>query len=237
MQTGLSEKYDKAHEATLDLLDFLRRELLLWFGIMMLSLVVLATALYLYDNANSVDLSRDFVAVDRAGKYLTPTSLRKPSHLNIDEIENWVTESLEFCMSFDWQSYGYISSQCNSTVFSSNTVPDEFISRGAHFQMQLRNSNILNTLLDNRTSMNIEIESAKFVGEGIRTYERGIFKQNEGWKNVPDTRYIYEFEYVFRIKMIGQKLDAPIRYQVLVERTSELLRWHGLAMRSVLSLE
>lgn len=233
----MATQRDRAHEATLDLLDFLRRELLLWFGIMMLSFILLASSIYLYDNVNSVDLSRDYVAVDRAGQYLTPTPRTKPSQLNIDEIEEWITESLEYCLTFDWQSYGYISSQCNSNIFSLNAVPDDFISRGAHFQKQLKDSNIVSTLLDNRTSMSIEIDSASFIKEGVRTYQRGVFQQNLGWRNVADTRYIYEFEYVFRIKMVGQSLDAPIRYQVLVERTSELLRWHGLAMRSVLSLE
>ncbi|MGD8116858.1 hypothetical protein [Vibrio sp. TRT 29B02] len=233
----MTTQRDEAHEATLELLDFLRRELLLWFGIMVLSFILLASSIYLYDNVNSVDLSRDYVAVDRAGQYLTPSPLNKPSQLNIDEIEEWISESLEYCLTFDWQSYGYISSQCNSNIFSLNVVPDEFISRGAHFQKQLKESNIVSTLLDNRTSMSIDIDSANFIKEGVRTYQRGVFQQNQGWVNVEDTRYIYEFEYVFRIKMVGQNLDAPIRYQVLVERTSELLRWHGLAMRSVLSLE
>lgn len=233
----MAKQHDEAHKATLDLLDFLRRELMLWSAIMVLSLIVLITAIYLYDNVNSVDLNRDYVAVDMSGKYLAPTPLNKPSLLNISEIEEWATESIEYCLSFDWQSYGYISSQCNSNIFSSNLVPDEFISRGAHFQKQLRDSNLLPTLLDNRTSMSIEIESIRFVDEGVRTYQRGVFQENVGWRNVRDMRYIYEFEYTFRIKMIGQDLDAPIRYQVLIERTSELLRWHGLAMRSVLSLE
>ncbi|USD35511.1 MULTISPECIES: hypothetical protein [Vibrio] len=235
----MKSSHDSAHVAIISLNNYIRLELVIWFIIAWLSIGLAGYTVYLYNSATSEDVNREFIPVNRSGGYLEPIARDKPSHLNDQEVENWVTEKLSYCLTFDWQSYGYISSNCNSEIFSTNYVPYSFVTRGQDFQKQLKDSNIIPTLMSNKTSMTIKIEEARLVQAEVREYD-ATYLSSDGsrqWIPYKDKRYIYEFEYTFRIEMSGQKLDAPIRYQVLVERTSELFRWHGLAIRSVLSLD
>ena len=233
----MTKETDYSHEAILTLLNFERKEFLIWFVNSWLALILAVGAVIQYVNVQSDDNNRDFVAVTREGQYLAPSPKKEPSSLSKDEVEQWMLDSIFYCMTFDYQSYGFISSECNSSVFSTNTVSGSSETKGQQFQRQLKESGIIDILLTNQTSTSIDIMSSKFVDSGVRSYKE--MKYQQGGQLIPkiDSRYTYEFEVVFKIDMEGQKLDAPIRYQVLVERISEALRWHGLAIRSVLSLD
>ena len=137
----------------------------------------------------------------------------------------------------DWQSYGYARAKCISQVMSLRKLPFSQESRGHYFYRQLEESGITSLLIDQRTFMSPEIEDIRLVSQGIKTFEHERLTRT----GLPDTRvekrYMYEYEVVMKLNMIGQKLDAPVKYQVLIERQSQLLREHGLGIRSIVSVE
>ncbi|MCG9579578.1 hypothetical protein L1D14_25555 [Vibrio tubiashii] len=227
---------DNAHAATLKLQHFLKIEFLIWFANTWLALGLCLYTAFQYNTVQSIDVNRSYIPTTLDSEYLIEIPNNKPSPATSLDVEEWLTDALEFCLTFDFQSYGHVSSECNSRKFSTVTISNSTETKGQHFQRQLQEAGLLDILIQNKTSMTIEIMNVEFITEGVRTYNEKRLKE-DGFVSIVDNRYVYEFEVTFKVKMVGQKLDVPIRYQVLVERTSMYLRTNGLAIRSVLSLQ
>lgn len=227
---------DAGHEAIIVLRRYQQKELLIWFANMWLAALLTVGALVQYINVQSEDVNRDFISVTLDGKYLEPSPATKPSPLSNLEVEQWMLDSIYYCMTFDYQSYGFVSSICNSDIFATTLLPSGLETHGQHFQSQLKEAGIIDIMFENQTSSTINVLSSKLIDAQPQTFTE-LIKRPSGDYEQDKTRYTYEFDVVFKIEMAGQKLDAPIRYQILVERVSETTRWHGLAVRSVLSLD
>ncbi|ELP5729315.1 hypothetical protein QTV44_002582 [Vibrio vulnificus] len=151
-------------------------------------------------------------------------------------VQNWTVDSLKHCLTFDYLNYTTTASNCTVNVFSLNRFKNETKTKGQEFYHSLEQSGILSILMNTRTAMTVDIESVEFISEGLKTRTLTLIKNGD---EVDETQsiYQYEFEIVMRIKIIGQALDAPIRYIVTTERMSDMVRKSGLAIRNVISKE
>lgn len=211
---------DPAQNAIQRHIEFLRGEIVIWFLVL-----VMLTLLGLYDiyqlyQVQSTDYNRDFVPVDSDNKQMVPDFINKPHpRMTTEDVLDWTIKQVKFCMTFDYINYASVSNYCNANIFTLRSSPNPDLSYGQYFYNALEKSDIVKTLIDNRTSMTIE-----YVDTQIKAPPSEI-------NNV----YSYPFEFEFKVQMQGQKLDAPIVYDVTVQRVSLWQRRSGLGIQFVIS--
>lgn len=221
---------DFAHEKALQYRTFIRVELILWFGLMILGFFVLLYALYQWNSVTSTDYNRGYISVNDQRTPLVTTSRLKPHrYLSNTEILEWAKDHLIECMTFDHQSYEIVKAKCTSEIFSTNRTFNDQRNLGQLFYDALETAEVIRYLKANKTSMTIDIMDSNFVDEKLKTYH------DPDRKLRPKQVYTYQFEIEFRILMHGQDLDAPIVYDVQVERMNEAHRRIALGIRSVIS--
>ncbi|MEI8659212.1 hypothetical protein [Vibrio sp. Hal054] len=230
---------DEALEAILAFNSFQKRECINWFLNMWLSIALVMLSYGIYKQVTSVDVNRSYVAVNPEKEPINPISTRLPINTSDKEIGDWMLASLRKCLNFDWRSYAFTKNKCNADIFAMTKMPFSQVTRGEDFYNKLEESGITGLLITNKTSMDVSIQDVELVSKGLRTYsyEQESGDPSELPKLETESFYVYEFNMMMTINMVGQKLDAPIRYQVLLQRTSQLVRENGLSIRSVLSLE
>ncbi|MDN3661065.1 hypothetical protein [Vibrio agarivorans] len=225
---------DPALQAVLDLDRHMREQLVIWFINAIIAIVILLFCMYKSDTVSRVDRNRNYISVDTRNVLIESQSKRQPASYDNEEIQGWLLNSLEQCMMFDYQNYASVANHCNAHIFSLNMPPNTAVRHGQAFYRQLERSGIIRTLIDNRTAMRIQIDSSTLHKEGVRDFK---YITSVLGDMVTESLYTYEYDVVFRIKMDGQKLDAPIKYRVVVEKMSPLIREFPLGVRSIVSLE
>lgn len=231
------QKTDHIHNEILKYNRHIRREIVLWFIVLILSFPLMLNAARIWLTVESNDHSRSYVAVNDAYQPMKATPRTKPMEAHDAVfVQNWTVDSLKHCLTFDYLNYTTTASNCTVNVFSLNRFKNETKTKGQEFYHSLEQSGILSILMNTRTAMTVDIESVEFISEGLKTRTLTLIKNGD---EVDETQsiYQYEFEIVMRIKIIGQALDAPIRYIVTTERMSDMVRKSGLAIRNVISKE
>ncbi|MBF4374377.1 DotI/IcmL/TraM family protein [Vibrio anguillarum] len=214
--------YDHTQQAIFDYQRFLRKELVKWFTAFLLLVGLLILSVLQLYSINSRDINRDYHPVDKMQRTLQPTRLDKPhASLSKAEVMAWTMDNLKYCMTFDYINYAIVSNYCNTNVFSLNPSRDSQYNNGQLFYRALEKSELIKTLISNKTSMTIEYID---VAEVTRP-------------NPTPRYYTYNYQMTFKIIMQGQKLDAPIIYDVATQRMGELQRSSALGIRSVISNE
>lgn len=235
---------DNALQSILNLDRHLRQNVVLWFFNMLLALIVLIYGFYKADTVVSADRTRDYAAVnpnDQLHKRRHPNAaIERTYPLSSEQelgLEAWLEESLVECLTFDYRNYADVSNYCIANIMSLNRVPDTNARRGQLFYRRLARSGIIPTLLENQTSMTVSIESLTPKNKGLESYSTIVRNAKGEYEDVTQSIYVYEYEIVMRIHMTGQRLDAPIRYQVILERMNPLVREIAVGIRSVVSLD
>lgn len=225
---------DEALQAVLNLDRHIREQLILWFINAVLAILILLFCMYKSDSVNRVDRNRNYISVNTNNVLIETEPKTKAAQYPEETIRGWLLDSLELCLMFDYQNYASVSNHCNAHIFSLNKPPNSSLRHGQAFYRQLERSGIVSTLIDNQTSMRIQIDSSELHKQGLRNFK---YVTSEYGDSVTEPLYTYEYNVVFRIKMDGQKLDAPIKYRVVVEKMSPLIREFPLGIRSIVSLE
>ncbi|MBY7854259.1 DotI/IcmL/TraM family protein [Vibrio fluvialis] len=211
---------DPAQQAILDYIHFLRKEVVRWFCIALLLIALIIYSLVQLKSVTSQDVNRSYVGIDRSGREMQPDYTDLPHSTKSDsEVMQWAISKLKYCMTFDYVNYASISNQCNAGIFSLQSSPDPDLSYGQFFYSALEKADLIKNMIDNQTSMTIEY---------IHT------EQSEKPKKVKGI-YSYFFKFTFRVQMQGQILDAPIQYDVTVQRMANVIREDGLGIQSVIS--
>ncbi len=224
-------KTDTCHETIVQYQRFIRKELVLWFGIMVSSIFVLIYTYIQWYAVSSYDYNRGYIAVTDEGTPLYPTRLTKPHPtLTAEDIKSWVERELQRCMTFDRYSYETTKARCSAEIFSTNRTFDDSYSLGQTFYQALEVAEVISVLKANNTSMTIEILDSKFMNEGVKVYRSPAPE-----KMRDRAYYTYNYRIEFKVMMHGQDLDAPIKYDVAVERMLETNRRLGIGIRSVIS--
>ncbi|EGQ9239463.1 hypothetical protein M2G93_16860 [Vibrio vulnificus] len=233
-----SLKGDPALQSILNLDRYLRQQLLIWFFNSIIALSLLIFSFVKADSVASADRNRDYTPTNSSGELLKRSTTGQPADAKtLAELDSWVAASIQYCLTFDYQNYADVVNFCNTAIFSLNSVPNSPERRGHLFYKSLEQSGIVRTLMDNKTTMTIAIDKIKKNAHGLRIFDYISEDQNGEITNLEQRIYIYEYELTFRIIMQGQKLDAPIRYQVLVEKMSPLVREMPVGIRSIVSIE
>lgn len=221
---------DPAHDALIIYQRYIRKELILWFFTSIISVIIFLYTLVQWNSITSEDLARGYIAVDDNGQQLKTTPVDEPHPvMKSDDILDWLNESLVDCMTFDSFSYEVKKAHCSANVFSTNRSYNDNYNLGQQFYAALEKADVISILKANRTSMTIEIVDAEFKEEKVQRYPT----RTKSGRQPAYYTYFYQLE--FKILMHGQNLDAPIVYDVRVERMSETNRRNGLGIRSVIS--
>lgn len=233
----MTKTTDHTHNEILKYNRHIRREIVLWFIVLILSFPLMLNAARIWLTVESNDYNRSYVAVNDAYQPMKATPRTKPMEgHDAAFVQNWTVESLKRCLTFDYLNYTTTASNCTVNIFSLNKFSNETKTRGQEFYYSLEQSGILSILMNTRTAMTVDIESVDFIDEGLKTRTL-TFVRNGNEVSETQSIYQYEFEIVMRIKIVGQALDAPIRYVVTTERMSDMFRKSGLAIRNVISKE
>ncbi|ACH64806.1 hypothetical protein ACTFQF_00855 [Aliivibrio fischeri] len=219
---------DPAMKAALDYNEFVRKEIVYWFALMVISIGLLTHTAYQFYTIQSFDYNRGYIAINDFNSPLKITPVTKPHPRKTDEeIIQWAIDSLRFCLTFDNVSYAMISSECNANKFSLNKQKDnENFNHGQLFYRALEKSELIKIMISNNTSMTVDIQEATMKSKGIK--RRMTSRGERGF-------YTYELNMIIRFLIYGQPLDAPIKYQVTLERMSEVSRREAIGIRSVIS--
>lgn len=229
---NLKSKNDHAQEAIINHYYFSRKQLVIWFCFMWASLFIFMYAIYQYHSVNIKTQTRAYVAIDRSNKPLTPTSLSKPAKQTPEEIKEWMLETIKYCMTFDYLNYAMIYNECNTKLFTLNSFVG--MTKGEVFYSALEKSGLIGLMINNYSAMSIDVINAEYISEGVREYNETVTRKG-GMINRVRRYYSYDFTVTFKINMVNQEVDAPIVYDVRVERMSELNRESGVALRYVIS--
>lgn len=222
------KKVDHAHEAMLAYQVFIRKELIIWFCTMMLSIIIVTYALVQWHYVTSFDYNRGYIAINDQQTPLKLTSMNKPHPtMSSSDIKIWLEDSLSECLTFDSLNYEIMKAYCSANVFSTNRPVNDSKTYGHLFYEALEDAEVIQALKSNNTSMTIEIVDSDFLDEGLTTYK----KYNGGQQQI----YTYNYRVQFKIMMYNQNLDAPIIYDIKVERMLESNRRIALGIRSVIS--
>ncbi|WP_281188459.1 hypothetical protein [Vibrio harveyi] len=233
-----TKKGDPALQAVLNLDRYNRQQLLIWFMNCLISLCLLTYNFYKADSVASADRNRDYTATNTNGELLHTSKRSQPvDPQSYEEMDEWLLQSVKRCMTFDYRNYADVTNFCNTNVFSLNRIPNSVNRRGHLFYRTLEQSGIVKTLMDNKTTMTVLIDEYHPVQNGVRDFSYLSEDSDGNIINTVNKVYIYEYQMTFRIKMEGQKLDAPIRYQILVEKMSPLVRELPMGIRSIVSIE
>ncbi|ENI4488038.1 DotI/IcmL/TraM family protein [Vibrio fluvialis] len=211
---------DPAQQAILEYIQFLRNEVVRWFFVALLLVVLIIYSLFQLKSVRSQDVNRSYVGIDRAGRELQPDYTDLPhSTKSESDVMQWTISKLKYCMTFDYVNYASISNECNANIFSLQSSPDPDLTYGQFFYRALEKADLVKNMIDKKTSMTIEYIKTQKSEEPRKV--KGI--------------YSYFFKFTFRIQMQGQVLDAPIEYDVAVQRMTNVIREDGLGIQSVIS--
>ncbi|MDD9175970.1 hypothetical protein PVK62_08190 [Aliivibrio sp. S3MY1] len=222
------EKVDPAMQAAIEYGQFIRKEIVFWFGIMWVSFGLVIHTAYQFYTIQSFDYNRGYIAINDHETPLKTTPLTQPHPNKSDaEIIEWAIKNLTYCLTFDNVSYAMISSECNANKFSLNRQKEnsEF-NHGQLFYRALEKSELIKIMISNSTSMTVDIKNVVLKNKGIK--QRATPSGMKGF-------YTYELDMTLRFLIYGQRLDAPIRYIVTLERMSEISRREAIGIRSMVS--
>ena len=227
----VKKKNDLAQSAIIEHYYFVRKETVRWFLALWLSIFILAYAVYQYHSVSIRIQTRAYIAIDREDKPLTPSSLLKPSPLTKEEIQEWMIDKIKYCMDFDYLNYALIYNECNTKFFTLNSFTG--MTKGEVFYSALEKSGLISLMINNLSAMSIEVMDVSYKSEGIREYKEIVTTPN-GMRTNVKKYYSYDYIVTFKINMVNQEVDAPIVYDVRVERMSELNREIGFALSYVI---
>ena len=229
---SVTKKNDLAQSAIIEHYYFVRKETVMWFFALWFSIFILGYAVYQYYSVTIRIQTRAYIAVDRENNPLTPTSLLKPSPLSEEEIQDWMIDKIKYCMDFDYLNYALIYNECNTKFFTLNSFTG--MTKGEVFYKALEKSGLISLMINNLSALSIEVMDVSYKSEGVREYKE-IVTTPIGMETKVRKYYSYDYTVTFKINMVSQEVDAPIVYDVRVERMSELNREIGFALRYVIS--
>lgn len=243
---AVNNTHDSSHEALLAFGQRLRQEFIINFYLLLISLLALGFSIYVYTSTVSKRPETGYIAVNPDKSYLRSTDVKTPLKASDEQLlDDWVRDKLVYCLTMDFTNAAQVISSCTSNVFSSyrgkvernNWSTNGSLTAGQIFYKAIADSNLISLLLDNRTTMTIELISLSRREEGI--YQRKV-KYNhpdepEMGEQIVNLRptYRYVYDAVYKFKMEGLRVDAPIKYEIIVERVGERSREFPVAFRSV----